>query len=101
MNGRPRLGARQARPRLEQLENRLAPAVTLAPIFQDGMVLQRDMPIHVWGSALPGEAIDVRLANQEASTQADASGKWSVDLAALHAGGPLTLEVAGQNRISL
>ena len=30
--------------------------VAFAPVFGDKMVLQRDMPVRVWGTADPGEA---------------------------------------------
>ena len=42
-----------------------APAqATLASVFQDGMVLQRDMPVTVWGMAAPGTRVHVKFAGQ-------------------------------------
>lgn len=64
----------------------LAPAViTLPPVFTDNMVLQRGMPVPVWGRAEAGETIRVEFAGQEKTTTADAAGKWRVDLASLPA----------------
>ncbi|WP_229730940.1 sialate O-acetylesterase [Pseudoxanthomonas indica] len=57
------------------------------------MVLQRDQPIRVWGSAQPGEAVQVSLDGRQASTTTAADGRWSLQLPAHAAGGPYVLEV--------
>ena len=54
--------------------------VKLAAPFADGMVLQREMPVRVWGTADAGEKIQVSFGGMSASTVADASGKWLVEL---------------------
>ena len=33
----------------------------LAEIFTDNMVLQRDKPVNVWGTAAPGAKVDVGI----------------------------------------
>ena len=71
--------------------------VRLARIFGSHMVLQRDMPLPVWGWAEPGEHVTVRLAGNEATTVAGADGKWQVRLPALPAGGPHELTAVGRN----
>ncbi len=70
-------------------------------LFSDHMVLQRDAPIHVWGSADPGEAIQVSLADAARAATSDASGYWSVLLPAMPAGGPFLLEITGKSKILL
>ena len=60
-------------------------------IFQDHAVLQRDKPIHVWGSASPGAKITVSIAQTSAQAQADSTGHWEATLPAMQAGGPYTL----------
>ena len=65
----------------------------LPKIFSSHMVLQRDLPIHIWGEAAPGEPVAVSLQNTNASTIADKSGRWSVYLSPRAAGGPFTLSV--------
>ena len=57
-------------------------AVQLAAIFSDNMVLQRDKPINVWGSAAPGESVSVQLLGESAATKANSSGYWQVSFAA-------------------
>jgi len=62
-----------------------AHAVTPAPLFSDGAILQQGMPVPIWGTAKAGEKVTVRFAGQEQSTEADADGKWLVRLAPLKA----------------
>ena len=50
-----------------------------AAIFQDGMVLQRERPVPVWGTEAPGAKVTVSFAGQQKSAVADAAGKWRVD----------------------
>lgn len=60
-------------------------AIQLASPFGDHMVLQRDQPVPVWGTATPGEKVVVSFAGKKESVTADASGHWRVDLAAMPA----------------
>ena len=60
-------------------------ALELPTIFSDGMVLQRDMPVPVWGRAQAGARVTVRFANQSVDATADASGTWLAKLAPLTA----------------
>ena len=76
--------------------------LSLAPIFANGMVLQRDLTVCVWGTALPSTRVDVQVQGQSASTRADDFGQWRCTLAPLHASDNETLEVAaGDERIVL
>ena len=54
-------------------------------MFGDGMVLQCEMEVPVWGEATPDEMVTVEFAGQSKSTQADAAGKWMIRLDALTA----------------
>jgi len=56
------------------------PGLRLPHIFGDHMVLQRDLPIPVWGWAAPGEDVTVSLGTNSATAQADAQGRWMVRL---------------------
>ncbi|MCA9080709.1 MAG: sialate O-acetylesterase [Planctomycetaceae bacterium] len=75
--------------------------VRLPSIFADHMVLQRDMPILVWGWAEPGETVRVVIEQQEHVAQTDAQGRWEVQLKPLAAGGPVTMTITGSNQITL
>jgi len=65
--------------------------LSTAMIFGDKMVLQREKPIAVWGSADPGAEVKVSLDGAEAVAAADESGSWKVSLPAHAAARGLTL----------
>ncbi|MDR3182227.1 MAG: 9-O-acetylesterase [Planctomycetaceae bacterium] len=75
--------------------------VRLPEVFASNMVLQRDLPVPVWGWAEPGEKITVVFEGQTVSATADAEGKWQVKLNPLKAGGPFNFTVKGKNEIKL
>ncbi len=70
--------------------------VRLASIFTDNLVLQREQPVPVWGTAKPGETVTVSFARQTVIATADARGQWHVTLDALKASAkPQSLFVTG------
>ena len=70
-------------------------ALAFGGLFQDHAVLQRDRPIVVWGRAASGEGVSVSLGAATATTRADPSGQWSVQLPPVGAGGPFVLSAQG------
>jgi sialate O-acetylesterase len=73
------------------------------PIFSDNMVLQQGVELVVWGTADPGERIDLQLKQAGAAATggeavADKDGRWSVKLPARKAGTGYTLSVNGNNK---
>jgi sialate O-acetylesterase len=76
--------------------------VTLPPVLGSGMVLQRDLPVPVWGWADAGEKVSVTFAGQTKTTKAGDDGKWMVKLDPLKANSKAnSLIVTGNNKISL
>jgi sialate O-acetylesterase len=76
--------------------------ITLASIFGDRMVVQREADVNVWGSADAGERVTVTGSwGEHAETVADEKGKWQARLATPPAGGPHTITVDGKNSIEL
>ena len=71
--------------------------VTLPALFSDGMVIQRQRPVHAWGSANPGETVIVTFRGESRTTVADATGRWDLHLPPGEAGGPFELVVRGAN----
>ena len=76
-------------------------AVTLPYLLADHMVVQRGLPVHVWGQAAPGEAVAVSFRENTRAATADALGRWGVYLPPGEAGGPFELTVKGANAITL
>ncbi|WP_373512669.1 sialate O-acetylesterase [Persicitalea sp.] len=73
----------------------------LPKLISDGMVLQRDAKLNIWGWATPGEKITVRFQNKRYKTVTDAQGKWQVGLPRLPSGGPYTMEVEGSTKLTV
>ena len=69
---------RQEKPPVPQMV--AASTVRTAAIFGGGMVLQRDIPAPVWGTARPGDTVTAEFAGQKKTATADASGSWRVVL---------------------
>lgn len=67
--------------------------VTLPVLVSDGMVLQRDRDITIWGTADAGEAVKIRFLEKNYTTVADTGGNWSVILPPAKAGGPYVMTV--------
>ena len=76
-------------------------AVTLPRLVSDGMVLQRDIPVKIWGWADGGETVTIRFEGKMYRTAAEADGKWVLTLPSREAGGPYDMEISGSNRIEL
>ncbi len=76
-------------------------AATPHGLFTDHMVLQREMPIPVWGTGQPGEKVSVSLAGHSADATVDDQGNWRVELDPLPAGGPHRLLIEGRYRVAV
>ena len=80
----------------------LSAAVTLPRVLGSGMVLQRGLPVPVWGWAEAGEKVTVSFAGQSKTVNTGDDGKWMVRLAPLQASAEAaSLTIQGNNRITL
>jgi sialate O-acetylesterase len=70
--------------------------INLHDLFTDHAVLQRDMPIPVWGTADDGEIITVKLGDETVTTTAE-KGKWLVKFKPRQVGEPLSLKAEGKD----
>jgi len=68
--------------------------VTLPHFLSDHMVVQRDLPVHVWGKAAPGQQVSVSFRGETRSAVADPVGHWNVYLEPGTAGGPFEMTVS-------
>lgn len=76
-------------------------APRLAKVFGDGMVLQREMPIRLWGTAEEGERVSVEFLGRQHAVLADAAGRFEAVLPPAPAGGPYTLVLHGNTDLTL
>lgn len=81
--------------------NTIQAQLTVASIFSDNMVLQRNTKIPVWGTAKAKETVVVSFNNQTKITTADQDGNWIVNLDNESAGGPYTLSIKGNTSIQI
>jgi sialate O-acetylesterase len=75
--------------------------VKLPRLVSDGMVLQQNTNVKIWGWAAAEEKVSLGFEGKSYSTAANKDGKWSVELAPLKAGGPYTMEITASNHITL
>jgi sialate O-acetylesterase len=77
-------------------------AVELPRVFSDNAVLQREVPVPIWGKADAGEIVTVHFGAQKKSVTADAAGRWRVTLDPLPVSNePAELRVVASNTITL
>jgi sialate O-acetylesterase len=75
--------------------------VKLPRLVGDGMVLQRDTPVRIWGWASDGEKIVIHFVGSTYITAANKNGEWEVTLSGLKAGGPYAMQIDGSNSITI
>lgn len=76
--------------------------ISPAPPFRDHAILQRNLPLPVWGRAEPGERILVTFRDQQVGTTTDRDGRWIVCLEPLSASlEPADLVIAGNTTVTV
>ncbi len=75
--------------------------VSVPAVLADHMVVQRGLPVHVWGMAAPHEAVSVAFRGETKAGNADDDGRWSIYLSPGDAGGPFELSIKATNTIVL
>lgn len=73
-------------------------ALELPHLIGEGMVVQRDEPIPVWGWAKAGSKISVVFDDQKQTAVTDKNGAWEVRFPKRSAGGPHKLAVEGDGK---
>jgi len=71
--------------------------VKLATVFANNMVLQRDLPINIWGSANKYEKIKIILNGKTFLGQANKTGAWLITLPSQHVATKQTISIVGEN----
>lgn len=78
---------------LAAFSNQTDAAVKLPQLVSNGMVLQRDEPLKIWGWADPSEKVNVEFLGESYSTKADKKGDWQLELPAMKTGGPYAMQI--------
>jgi sialate O-acetylesterase len=73
----------------------------LPRLISDGMVLQRDTELKIWGWAGTGETVTVEFVGKIYSTETGADGKWEIMFERQQAGGPYSMEIKASASITL
>lgn len=73
--------------------------VRLPRLISNGMILQRDANVKIWGWAGPNEAISIDFIDVNYQVQANGTGNWELQLPVLSAGGPYTMTLSASNTI--
>ncbi|MEZ0485192.1 sialate O-acetylesterase [Fibrella aquatica] len=73
----------------------------LPKLISDGMILQRDTKLTVWGWAKPGEKITVQFKNKKYTTATKPDGRWQVEMPPMPSGGPFTMDIAGTTKLQV
>jgi sialate O-acetylesterase len=67
--------------------------VKLPRLISNGMVLQRDVPLKIWGWADAGEKVKIEFLGKTFLAKADKKGNWKAELPATAAGGPFVMKI--------
>jgi len=65
---------------------------SLPHVLSDGMVLQRDKPVRIWGKGKEGAEVKAWLNGQDGKTKVK-DGEWSISFDPYQAGGPFELTI--------
>jgi sialate O-acetylesterase len=75
--------------------------VKLPKLVSDGMVLQRNENVKIWGWASGGEKIAIHFIDSTYHTTANENGEWKVILPELQAGGPYEMNINATNSVTI
>lgn len=75
--------------------------VRLPRLLSDGAILQRDVPVTIWGWADRNERVQVFLDGKRVGVGTVNDGAWMIEVGPFPAGGPHRLLVAGRNRVAV
>ena len=80
-----------------------AASLRIGSMFRDHMVLQRNVPIRITGSAARGSRVELEFAGQKLTTRCGESGRWVFELKPMPASDrPLKLQISsGGERITI
>ena len=75
--------------------------VRLPKLISNGLVLQRDANVKIWGWSAPNEKIAIDFINKKYKIKANDKGEWELQLPTLKAGGPYIMKIIASNTIEI
>jgi sialate O-acetylesterase len=75
--------------------------IRLPKLISDGVVLQRNEKVKVWGWAAPNESIKLEFKAKIYTAKANPEGDWNIILPAQKAGGPYEMVLKASNEIKI
>lgn len=81
--------------------NEMISQIRLPKLISDGVILQRNEKIKIWGWASPQEKIRLEFKSKIYTTEADQKGNWVIQLPAQQAGGPYEMVFKATNTIKI
>lgn len=75
--------------------------IKLPRLISNGVVLQRNEDLKIWGWASVNEEVQLKLNSKVYKTKADSEGNWSLVLPKQKAGGPYQMVFEGKNVITV
>tara|TARA_B100000073_G_scaffold90695_1_gene71537 strand:- start:375 stop:2414 length:2040 start_codon:yes stop_codon:yes gene_type:complete len=64
-------------------------------LFSDGMVMQRDTTVSIWGTSSPNEVININASwGSKSSVESDSVGNWKTNLKTVDSGGQFSLAIS-------
>ena len=79
-----------------------APALlALGSPFQNGMILQRDKPLTLWGKAKPSSKVALQIQGKTVVTTSNIGGEWVADIPPLSTGGPYRITIVSEEEVLL
>ncbi|MBP6759603.1 MAG: sialate O-acetylesterase, partial [Flavobacterium sp.] len=81
--------------------NEVISQIKVPRLISNGMVLQRNEKVKIWGWASPKEKINLEFKSKTFTTKADQNGNWVIMLPAQKAGGPYEMTLKASNEIKI
>ncbi len=75
--------------------------VRLPKLISNGMVLQRNSNVKIWGWSAPNEKIAINFINKDHKIKANDKGEWELQLQSIKPGGPYTMKIVASNAIEI
>jgi len=73
--------------------------IVLPALISDNMVMQQNVPVHIWGKASPGEVVNISIVKQNLKVKTDDKGKWQTWLAPMKSASSQSMTITGTNTL--